>query len=71
MSTPKRQRTYTPNSCFERVDKRFDSFHNQIYKGAKGKGILTNMPTYFNKGAEQVKVACTGIYVEGYVHMLR
>jgi len=37
--------------------KRFDSFHNQIYKGAKAQGILTNMPSYFNKGAEQVKAA--------------
>jgi len=29
---------------------------------------LTDIPSYFNKGVEQVKVACTGcIYAEGYV----
>ena len=37
--------------------KRFESFHNQIYKGAKGKGILTNMPSYLNNGVEQMKAA--------------
>jgi len=37
--------------------KRFDSFHNQIYKGAKAQGILTNMPSYLNNGVEQMKAA--------------
>ena len=40
-----------------RIYKRFDSFRHPIYKGGKAQGILTNMPSYFNTGAEQVKAA--------------
>ena len=40
-----------------RVYERFDSFPHQVYEGGKTQGILINMPSYFNKGAEQVKAA--------------
>jgi len=39
-------------------------FPIKFIKGAKGKGILTNMPTYFNKGAEQVKVSLLVAYMQ-------
>jgi len=56
MNTTSRHRTSNPNARPRRVNERFDAFSNQAYKEGKTKGILTNMPSYFNEGIEQVKV---------------
>ena len=40
-----------------RFYERFESFPYQLYEGDKAQGILIDMPTYFNKGAEPVKAA--------------